>query len=241
MEITLIAKTEFVQWPQSVRKTKFGIIRESMKDAWHEKDLPNDMDTLAEFAGRSCYQAWHMPNPDTASPEGYLGNIIKQQHFSVLEHASATFYLEGVSRNFTHEIIRHRHLSVSELSQRYVNMEDSLIVIPPAVDQLSISYAAEMGRVQREAIIAYDRIVKGLEAVGIKGKKAREAARYVLPGGTETSIVLTGNMRTWRDVLHKRFSVHADAEMQEVAGKLLSELRSIAPASFQDFPETPFE
>lgn len=237
MEITLVAKTEIVKWPTSVEKTEFF-----WKDLeYTDRSDYSEIDQLAHFAGRSCYLSWDMPNPATKKTKGYIGNILKQGHFSVLEHGSATFYLEGVSRNFTHEIIRHRHLSVSEVSQRYVNMEESVIVVPPAVDQLSISYVAEMGRVQREAIIAYDRIVKGLEAVGIKGKKAREAARYVLPGGTETSIVLTGNMRTWRDVLHKRYSVHADAEMQEVAGKLLSELRSIAPASFQDFPETPFE
>lgn len=66
-------------------------------------------DTLGEMAGRLCYESWDRPNPATATNAGYLANIIKQQHFSVLEHASATIYLEGVSRTLTHELIRHRH------------------------------------------------------------------------------------------------------------------------------------
>src|SRR5690554_1935779 len=91
------------------------------------------VDTLVEFAGRSCYQSWKRPNPATATNEGYIANILKQGHFSVLEHASATFYVQGVSRALTHELIRHRHLSYSQLSQRFVNegREDDL-VLPPA-------------------------------------------------------------------------------------------------------------
>src|SRR5678809_1358941 len=79
-----------------------------------------DPDELAEAAGRLCYLSWERPNPDTATNEGYLTNIIAQRHFSVLEHASASFYIDGFTRNFTHELIRHRHLSFSEVSQRYV-------------------------------------------------------------------------------------------------------------------------
>src|SRR5690606_36706741 len=87
-------------------------------------------DTLAEYAGRNCYQAWERKNPKTQTNEGYLANILKQGHESVLEHASATFSVEGVSRSLTHELIRLRHLSFAELSQRYVNVEDAPMVSP---------------------------------------------------------------------------------------------------------------
>lgn len=83
-----------------------------------------DADDLAEQAGRLCYLSWNRPNPATATNKGYLANIIAQGHFSVLEHASATFYIDGVTRNFTHELIRHRHLSFSEVSQRYVDVSE---------------------------------------------------------------------------------------------------------------------
>src|SRR5262249_31490582 len=75
---------------------------------------------LAEFAGRACYQSWNKPNPATATNQGYLRHILDVGHLSVLEHGVVTMYLTGVSRSLTHELIRHRHFSYSQLSQRYV-------------------------------------------------------------------------------------------------------------------------
>ena len=75
-------------------------------------------DLLAEFAGRACYKAWDRKNPATATTEGYLKNILKQGHFSVLEHSSVTFYVEGASRSLLTELTRHRFLSLSVESQR---------------------------------------------------------------------------------------------------------------------------
>jgi len=234
VKLTVLASTYFEELPGSVRNTEFG--------SFHGGKPHQSADRLAHFAGRSCYQSWKMPNPDTATDEGYLANIIKQGHFSVLEHASVTFYVEGVSRNMTHELIRHRHLSYSELSQRYINMEDAVITIPPAIDALDnwMEPVGKLGRTMSDAISRYGDIVEILESEGVKGKKAREAARALLPGGTETKIVVTGNHRAWRDMLHKRYSVHADAEIREFATLVLAELRKIAPATYQDFPDEPF-
>src|SRR3569832_1468382 len=69
----------------------------------------------AEFAGRACYQSWDKPNPATATNAGFLRHLIEVGHLSVLEHATATFYLTGVSRSFSKQLVRHRHLSYSEL------------------------------------------------------------------------------------------------------------------------------
>lgn len=232
MKITLLAATTYYGGVESVKDTD-----------WHEFDshsyAVSDADRLAHFAGRSCYQSWHMPNPDTSTDVGYMANIIEQGHFSVIEHASATFYVEGVSRNMTHELIRHRHLSYSELSQRFVNMEDSHLIVPPAMreqggpDSLPLTMESGWSKL-------YPAVVKHLLDKGKTRKQAREAARFYLPSGTETRIVVTGNHRAWRDMLHKRYSVHADAEIREFATLVLAELRKIAPASYQDFPETPF-
>src|SRR5690606_32934097 len=87
---------------------------------------------------------------------------------------------------------------------------------------------------------AYRRIVEELTAKGLTRKQAREAARAVMPNATETRIVVTGNMRAWRDMLFKRYSAHADAEIREFASRVLAELKRIAPGQFQDFPEVPF-
>lgn len=237
MKVTLVAKTEIQSWPTSVLDTEF--MNWDMAD---ENVYNKDSDTLAHFAGRSCYQAWDMPNEATRSNKGYLGNIISQGHFSVLEHASATFYIEGVSRNLTHELIRHRHLSYSELSQRYVDMEDALITIHPTLDRepFGMDEWSVVGGVQREAVDGYRNLMKRLTEAGVKGKKAREAARGVIPGAVETKIVVTGNHRAWRDMLTKRYSVHADAEIRELATELLKQLKQIAPATYQDFPDEPF-
>lgn len=200
--------------------------------------ISSDADLLAELAGRACYQSFDKPNPKTAANHDYLANILRQGHFSVLEHASATFYVTGISRALTHELIRHRHLSYSELSQRFVNIEDAEVVYPPALQE---GDNWELDTAIGAARIAYRETVKQLEDKGLTRKQAREAARAVMPNATETRIVVTGNMRAWRDVLHKRYSVHADAEIREFAAEVLRQLREIAPGQFQDFPEVPFE
>lgn len=236
MLVTLIAQTEMVNLPDSVLGTNFNLDI----DTGFKSECTSQADRLAHFAGRSCYQAWDMPRKETSTDEGYLANIISQQHFSVLEHATATFYIEGVSRNLTHELIRHRHLSYSELSQRYVNVADMEIVPPPAMRQFPlIDRFTE--NAEEASVGYYNEAVIKLEKAGVKGKKAREAARYFMPGGLETKIVVSGNHRAWRDMLHKRYSVHADAEIRELATELLKQLRSIAPATYQDFPEEPFQ
>ena len=194
-----------------------------------------DADYLAEFAGRLCYQSWDRPNPATATNAGYLANIIGQQHYSVLEHSSATFYVAGVSRSLSHELVRHRHLSFSQVSQRYVDERNAQVITPPALvsegdPELRAYIKGAMGSAQA----VYQAIVETLTQRGHSRKEARQAARSVLPNATETKLVVTGNMRAWRDVIAKRISPHADAEIQLLAQKILAHLKTIAPSTFQD-------
>lgn len=186
---------------------------------------------ILEFAGRLCYESWSMPNPATEDTDDYLRHIIQQGHESVLEHASVTFYIEGVSRNLTHELIRHRHLSYSELSQRFVDMSEALVVVPPALREDSRAGVAQLGHDDLENYASDVRLLRGQ---GKTRKQAREAARYYLPSGMETKIVVTGNLRAWRDVLKKRHSVHADAEIQLLAAEIHKQLSDLYPAVFED-------
>lgn len=234
MKVTLVARTGFIEIPESIEGTPFGEFFYSDRNA-----LMSDADTLSHFAGRSCYQAWEMEREGTATNMGYLANILQQGHESVLEHGSATFYIEGVSRNLTHELIRHRHLSYSELSQRYVDMEKANLVVAP--DLRKEMKLPEMIPLGDSLVRAYKHTVDYLTGLGYKRKEARQAARYDLPGGTETRIVVSGNHRAFRDMLKKRYSVHADVEIRELAELLLEELRKLAPGIYQDFPDTPFE
>lgn len=192
------------------------------------------IDELAEAAGRNCYQSWDRPNPETASNEGYLANILSSEHLSVLEHGSVTFFVDGVSRTLLTELERHRHLSFSVLSQRYVDESGAEFIVPPALkdDRVLKVYAT---RLFQKAVDAYQDIYDVLmESSGLTKKQAREAARSVLPGGTETKMFVTGNIRTWREVVQKRGTPAADAEIQRFAQEILTHLRLICPNSVQD-------
>src|ERR1700754_4282834 len=218
--------------------------------AWTQFEAPDDVpwetdadggQALAEFAGRACYQSWKKPNPATATNAGYLAHILEVGHFSVLEHGSVTFYLTRVSRSFTHELIRHRHFSYSQLSQRYVPGRDAAMVEPEVIAadpdlHKTFVEAAEA------SVRAYNELLEGLEQKfadepngTLRRKQARQAARAVLPNAAETRIVVTGNYRAWRHFVALRATEAADVEIREVAIACLRELQRVAPNIFADF------
>ena len=224
LHVQLIAKTDFVAPP----------------DVDWSTDAAGG-EALVEFAGRACYQSWSKPNPRTATNASYLKHIIDVGHFSVLEHASVSLYVTGISRSCTHELIRHRHFSYSQLSQRYVPESQARIVVPPGLEDDD-----ELGRILAEAAdssrATYTELLDKLEAkfadqpnALLRRKQARQAARAVLPNATETRIVVTGNYRAWRHFIAVRASEHADIEIRRLAIACLRLLVDVAPAVFGDF------
>ncbi|WP_412539818.1 FAD-dependent thymidylate synthase [Longispora sp. K20-0274] len=209
-------------------------------------DVPWETDAdggqaLAEFAGRACYQSWSKPNPATATNAGYLGHILDVGHLSVLEHGTVSFYFSGVSRSCTHELIRHRHFSYSQLSQRYVPEGDAALV-EPAVIAEDPELHKRFVEAAEASVRAYTELLEGLERkfadVGnatLRRKQARQAARAVLPNATETRIVVTGNYRAWRHFVAMRATEHADVEIRELAVEVLRQLQGRAPNVFADF------
>ncbi|GIM81177.1 flavin-dependent thymidylate synthase [Salinispora arenicola] len=196
---------------------------------------------LAEFAGRACYQSWKKPNPATATNAGYLAHILEVGHLSVLEHGSVSFYFTGVSRSFTHELIRHRHFSYSQLSQRYVPERDAAMV-EPAVIAEDPELHKRFVEAAEASVRAYNELLEGLEQrftdepnATLRRKRARQAARAVLPNATETRIVVTGNYRAWRHFVAMRATEHADVEIRELAVECLRQLQGVAPSVFNDF------
>jgi thymidylate synthase (FAD) len=223
-QVTLIAKTEFIP-PAGV--------------PW-ETDADGGQ-ALAEFAGRACYQSWKKPNPATATNAGYLRHILEVGHLSVLEHGTVSFYLTGMSRSLTHELIRHRHFSYSQLSQRYVPERDAAMVEPdviasdPELHELFAEASAA-------ALASYEKLLAGLEERfadepdrTLRRKQARQAARAVLPNATETRIVVTGNYRAWRHFIAMRATEHADVEIRDLAVACLEVLQTEVPNVFADF------
>ncbi len=196
---------------------------------------------LAEFAGRACYQSWSKPNPATATNAGYLRHILDVGHLSVLEHATVSMYITGVSRSLTHELVRHRHFSYSQLSQRYVPERDAAVVEPGVIaddPQLHELFTAATAA----SLEAYGKLLEGLEkrfadvaAPTSQRKLARQAARSVLPNATETRIVVTGNYRAWRHFIAMRASEAADVEIRALAVAALRQLQRLAPNVFDDF------
>src|SRR3954469_382384 len=224
LRVQLVAKTEF--FPPA--------------DVPWETDAEGGQ-ALAEFAGRACYQSWDKPNPATATNAGYLRHILEVGHLSVLEHGSVTFYLTGISRSLTHELIRHRHFSYSQLSQRYVPERDAAMVEPEVIAEDPELHALFL-EAGEQALASYTKLLEGLEKkfadvdnVTSRRKQARQAARAGLPNATETRIVVTGNYRAMRPFVAMRASEHADVEIRELAIAMLRELQRVAPNAFADF------
>jgi thymidylate synthase (FAD) len=212
---------------------------ESVEGKWNSDDVFGQ--DLIEFAGRACYQSWSRPNPATADNAGYIANIIEMQHLSVLEHGTVSFYITGVSRSLTHELVRHRHFSFSQESQRFVKvardneLESARFVLPPLLENDVEAYRI-LWLAWNNAIDAYEELLTYINTSvpDAKKKEAREAARAVLPNMTPTSIVVTGNHRTWREFITKRGVPHADAEIRNLALEILGQLKEIEPNVYAD-------
>ncbi len=194
---------------------------------------------IAEAAGRVCYMSF---GKGRGTNEDYLGNILSSGHGSVLEHAVWNFIITGVSRTFTHELIRHRAgFGYSQLSQRYVNESKAEFIEPDVIAEDPESHAIWVAAIG-EAQGAYRELAKRLrkrfahiENRTQRRKLARQAARSVLPNATETKIFVTGNVRAWRHFIEMRGAVFADWEIRRLAIRVLEILQREAPLMFGDF------
>lgn len=209
----------------------------------HPDGTVSDGDELIEVCGRVCYRSWKRPNPGTATNGGYLRNITNHKHFSIMEHAKYVFAIQDVSRALTHELVRHRHLSFSQESQRYVDASDGMLVVPadlkPYLQNSSLDFVIADDHAQ--AVDRYNAIYSMLIEKGVPHKRARQAARYVLPHGHTTTLIVSGNVRAWREVIQKRTSrsqltgdPEADLEINELATRILMILHEEAPNSVHD-------
>jgi thymidylate synthase (FAD) len=204
-----------------------------------------DMEALVSRAGRGCYESYSRPNPATAKDSDYISRTaFDMGHGSILEHASVSFRFSGVSRAWLMEMERHRHLSWSVVSQRYVDANTFGVVVPPAIREAvgDIAYHREdtyddlegvateaLEWWARDAFYNYEELVAHLEDNGATRKQAREAARAILPNCTEVRGVVTGNLRAWSTILPLRAHPSADAEMQEVSRLIADALEPVAP------------
>ena len=161
----------------------------------------------------------------------FIGKIMKMGHESVLEHASFTFGIEGVSRVLLAQLTRHRIASFSVQSQRYVSYEKGFgFVIPPQIEALGQEmvekFCAQMDQIERW--------YKEWQLCLGQGEKSNEDARFVLPNACETRIMLTMNVRELRHFFSLRMCNRAQWEINLLATKMHRLCLETAPALFAD-------
>ena len=186
---------------------------------------PNPEETIARAAS-TCYDS--VPK-DLDKARKMIAAIIKSGHESCIEHSSATFEIDGISRVVTHELVRHRiGFAYSQRSQRYVDEANPSFVIPEEIE------ANETAKALFEDAMRYAwEKYKALQDLGFKN----EMARYVLPNACCTKIVVTADFRAWRNFLKLRLSKRAQHEIRNLANVLLDKLIEIAPSCFEDLKD----
>lgn len=235
-KVTLLARPVFGETHRT-----FLLAHLPPEDAhWREDGNTTDAERLVEFAGRVCYLSFGRHQSQRSNPE-YIANLIRRGHDSVLEHATWTFVLAGVSRAFTHQLVRHRvGFSYSQLSQQYHDERATPVIRPAELDR-SARAAAAWDAAIAATRAAYATIADefGLDEprrLPAETRRAlRSAARSVLPNALESIIVVTANARAIRHFLKLRGGIEGDPEMRLVAAALLETLRPEAPALFADF------
>jgi thymidylate synthase (FAD) len=180
---------------------------------------------LIEEAGRTCYKSEDKITKESAPI--FAAAILKRQHDSVIEHASATVRFV-CDRGVSHEIVRHRLASYSQESTRYCDYRGEVaFVIPPWCKEGEYGFKA-----WSEAMEAAEAYYKYLRSFGWKP----EQARAVLPNSLKTEVVMTANLREWRHFFRLRTALAAHPQMREVAVPLLLEMQHRIPVVFDDIP-----
>jgi len=181
-------------------------------------------EAVIEKAARTCYCS--TPKAQSASEKNFIYRIIKNGHHSVLEHASATFRITSVSRNFTHQLVRHRLCAFSQRSQRYVNEKNFAFVEPESIRKKNEAHELFEWFIAE----AKDTYCK-LQELGIKN----EDARFVLPNAVQSEIIISANFRELRHIFCVRCNRHAQWEIRNIALQMLRIMKKEAPSVFQDF------
>jgi thymidylate synthase (FAD) len=178
---------------------------------------------LLEQAGRACYRS--VPKGD---PGKFLRARVGEGHESIIEHASVTFEIRGISRACSHQLVRHRIASYSQESQRYVDMSAPVFVVPPTIAENSEAVAV-WEDCMRQVVDAYHK----LRNLGAR----KEDARFVLPNATATLIIVTMNFRSLRHFFMVRCDKAAQWEIRDLALEMLKQVNDLAPGVFGDLFE----
>ncbi len=167
------------------------------------------------LACRTCYSQkppTELEPNDEAKMLTLIRRTLSSGHHSVLEHATFSFSIEGVSRALTHQLVRHRIASYAQQSQRYVDFsttETPAITIPPKIKGKNLE--------KFNAVIAdiYS-LYKDLVSEGIEP----EDARYILPNAAHTNIIVTMNYRELMSFSKLRLCFKSQWEIQHMTREM---------------------
>lgn len=158
----------------------------------------------------------------------------KVGHTGILEHASVSFLVKGISRACSHQLVRHRMASYLQESQRYVKYDlsgDDWYVIPPSVDKNIYMLAEYNDKMAADAKAYRDALAYGIKP---------EDARYLLPNAMKTNIVVTMNVRSLFHFFDLRLGHRAQWEIRELAELMAVEMENVEPelmAIYYEFRE----
>lgn len=188
---------------------------------------------VCALAARTCYSALEMEELQSRVSQKEQGEFLKRVlasgHDSILEHASFTFTVQGVSRALLAQLTRHRIASFSVQSQRYVSLAEGFgYIVPPRIAALGPQARAEFEGQMAQMQAWYAAWQEKLGA----GEGANEDARFVLPNACETHITFTMNARELLHFFSLRCCTRAQWEIRALAAQMLRLCKAAAPVIF---------
>ncbi|MGB6839319.1 MAG: FAD-dependent thymidylate synthase [Microgenomates group bacterium] len=207
--------------------------------------LPTEQ--LCKAAGQLCYMSFGPERTFNKDAQEYFERLISSGHGSVLEHATFGFLLYGLTRDDTHELVRHRAgTAYSQVSQRYVSGKVLRFVEKMEYQDdkelherfikwidLAAEEYEERTRILMQRQKGGKRILSGETKTDLR-KKVQQTARSALPNETEAPIFMTANVRAWRHIINMRASEHAATGIRKLAFGIYRCLRTTSPMLFAD-------
>lgn len=196
----------------------------------------DEMIRKIEKIGRVCYKSESNINDESA--ERFIRNILKLGHESVIEHEAITVRMI-CDRGITHEVVRHRIASYSQESTRYCNYAGDKFNNQITVIDLAGGFEYDLNNETDRA--KYEVWTEAMEQAEqsyfrmLELGATPQEARSVLPNSLKTEIMITMNLRAWRNFFRLRCDSHAHPQMREVANIALQVFKEKLPVFFSDF------
>lgn len=257
VEIDIYRIAEMRVNPEAVQRWLHRLGANQFRNAMPRADLVSDPALLVALAAKRCYVSFEPglnPNVTRVRQDyvSYFDNLLKSKHGSVLEHASFSYAIEGVSRVFTGEMNRHRAgWAISEGSMRFIQLDQDIAYWLPTSIQENPEDDPDLAERKSATRLIFDQqfhdteeryarlvelwdLEEGSKNFDYK-KKVTSCLRRIVPMGVATGGVWTGNVRALRHVMAMRAAPAAEEEVFHVFSRIAEDLVASQPLMFGDF------